>query len=866
MGVGMYRATKFILALMVALLMLPSLAPASAAPVEFKPNKYGWFDSIVFFGEPDHAKAVEMMIKGDIDSYFIDLSEPDLYRKIKQSPELSYDFSFGLYYDLTFNPVGPTFPKTGELNPFSNKKIREAMNYIIDRDYIVNEIMGGLAMPKFVPFVKLLPEGQRYLDEITKIETKYAYSFEKGRAIIESEMRKMGAELVGGKWYFKGKPVTLHFIIRVEDARKAIGDYIATQLEKLGFTVDRMYKTSREASPLWIRGDPAEGKWHLYTGGWITNAVSRDDSDNFQEFYTPESTMSWSPLWRAYNPDPTFRDIANKLAMKKFATIEERDQMMRKALWMAIEDSVRLWIVDQTAVWARRKEISLVADYAAGYAAQSWAFTANRGKVGGTARISSAEVIIDPWNPTGGSGGASNWIYDSMIYDYALWGRAYLLHPQTGMAIPLNVKSVYMEVVKGTPTHQSEESKSWFTLKWVDKVTIPSDAWATWDVKAQRMVTAGEAGVREAKVKFVVDYGPVLGKVAYHDGSKRSLADFLFGFILDHERMSPESKLYDESVADSFRSVYEQLKAWRIVSTDPLKIEYYVDYIHLDAELIAYTYTFWPSTPWHAYYIGVLAEENRELAFSADKSNALNVEWTNYIGGPSLEVLKKYLDKAYSEGLIPFPNFMKDYITVEEAKRRYSLLNEFYKSYGHFFVGDGPYYLAKADLIAHTATIKSIRTLPYRLEEIARTIEEFKLFPYTLVGIGHDKSIIWKYFPAAEVKTGPEGVSLIVGGPVVNIHTKLAFEKAGIKMDSKSLALPTGEKYESKYGSLDYGIATLIDKDLYVAGTSRFGTEAALLYVLKNKVESGTIVVKWQDTNRNGAVDPNEVTVELQRA
>ncbi|MEM2219563.1 MAG: hypothetical protein QXV05_04165 [Candidatus Korarchaeum sp.] len=48
------------------------------------------------------------------------------------------------------------------------------------------------------------------------------------------------------------------------------------------------------------------------------------------------------------------------------------------------------------------------------------------------------------------------------------------------------------------------------------------------------------------------------------------------------------------------------------------------------------------------------------------------------------------------------------------------------------------------------------------------------------------------------MKTGPEGVSPIVGGPVVNVHTKLAFEKAGIEMDSKSSALPTGERYGSK--------------------------------------------------------------------
>ncbi|RSN70528.1 hypothetical protein D9Q81_00530, partial [Candidatus Korarchaeum cryptofilum] len=93
----MYAILLAILIVLLIAFLLPTFVPSqqprtsttpnitsttSAAPVEFKPNKYGWFDSVVFFAEPDHAKAVEMMIKGDMDAYFIDISEPDLYRKI----------------------------------------------------------------------------------------------------------------------------------------------------------------------------------------------------------------------------------------------------------------------------------------------------------------------------------------------------------------------------------------------------------------------------------------------------------------------------------------------------------------------------------------------------------------------------------------------------------------------------------------------------------------------------------------------------------------------------------------------------------------------------------------------------------------
>ncbi len=51
--------------------------------------------------------------------------------------------SYGSYNELTFNPAGPVFSGTGKLNPFGVPAIREAMNYLIDRTYIAEEIMGG---------------------------------------------------------------------------------------------------------------------------------------------------------------------------------------------------------------------------------------------------------------------------------------------------------------------------------------------------------------------------------------------------------------------------------------------------------------------------------------------------------------------------------------------------------------------------------------------------------------------------------------------------------------------------------------------------------------------------------------------------
>ena len=63
-------------------------------------------------------------------------------RRRQGDPDLAYSHSFGSYTEMTFNPAVFT---DGRLNPFSNPKIREAMNWLIDRNYVVQEIYGGLA-------------------------------------------------------------------------------------------------------------------------------------------------------------------------------------------------------------------------------------------------------------------------------------------------------------------------------------------------------------------------------------------------------------------------------------------------------------------------------------------------------------------------------------------------------------------------------------------------------------------------------------------------------------------------------------------------------------------------------------------------
>ena len=68
--------------------------------------------------------------------------------------------------------------------------------------------------------------------------------------IITAEMETLGAEMVDGKWNYNGEPVVLTALIRNEDERRDIGDYVSYLLEDIGFTIESDYRKGSRGSSL----------------------------------------------------------------------------------------------------------------------------------------------------------------------------------------------------------------------------------------------------------------------------------------------------------------------------------------------------------------------------------------------------------------------------------------------------------------------------------------------------------------------------------------------------------------------------------------------------------------------------------------
>src|SRR6185503_10851199 len=147
---------------------------------------------------------------GTIDFYSFNLAS-DSYPAIKEAG-LPSTQAFGGYYGISLNPA--VFTEATRLNPFSNRKIREALNWLIDRNYINQEIYAGGSLPKFFALTTQLVEYTDLVDTARALESKYAFNPEKANEVITAEMEGMGGELVDGKWSFNGEPVNLVFLIR----------------------------------------------------------------------------------------------------------------------------------------------------------------------------------------------------------------------------------------------------------------------------------------------------------------------------------------------------------------------------------------------------------------------------------------------------------------------------------------------------------------------------------------------------------------------------------------------------------------------------------------------------------------------------
>ena len=176
---------KMLVILLALLVIVISYNEASA-------EKNTFVNSIKFIQYLDENTALEEVKNGNLDLYYYRIS-PDRLENKENLEGLQIFDSTGGSYSLLINPS-----ESEKFNPFSEKEARFALNYLVDRKLIVNELMSGYGSQIISYYGPTDPE---YLTIIKELESfNFKYNPALANQIISESLINRGAEKINGKW------------------------------------------------------------------------------------------------------------------------------------------------------------------------------------------------------------------------------------------------------------------------------------------------------------------------------------------------------------------------------------------------------------------------------------------------------------------------------------------------------------------------------------------------------------------------------------------------------------------------------------------------------------------------------------------
>jgi peptide/nickel transport system substrate-binding protein len=533
----------------------------------------------------------------------------------------------GGYNSLIFNPV--PMKETGKFNPFEYKEFRWAMQFAAQRLFKVSEIIAGYGTPMLSSITPYDPDWVLVADVIEEYGLKDDLA--KVKSLAEQVLIKAGAvKGPDGKWRYGGEVVKLKIFIRADDAtRFQYGETIAAFLADLGFEIEKIYGDLIKAFYDVYGSDPKDLKWHIYTEGWAVVAFVKYSEGGVASMYAPwvGNMPGWAEagFWNYQNS--TIDEITQKLTAGNYTSKEERDQLLIKALKIGIEESVRIFTARLYDAYVYNKERvkGFVNEYGGGLVNRftKWNIEAVRNP-DKPVIIGVKYLTRGAFNPVGGLQD----YYTNTIYR-AISAPSFVRHPHNGDIIQFHTPFKVIQV-STTPV-----------------VDVPADA-IVWDPEAHQWKQVGPG----LKAKSVVEYDIIYSD--WHDGSKMTIYDILYGFYFAWEwshKAGPADLRYSAPYASEIAPRLKQIKGIKVVSET--KVQIYLDYWHFDKEEIGVYWLPWTSTPWHLLYAMEQMFLDGKGSWYVSEAVARGNEWLDPISPVHSTILRDYLDSFYSANKVP---------------------------------------------------------------------------------------------------------------------------------------------------------------------------------------------------------------------
>ena len=654
-----------------------------------QPNTYGQtprgpnVEEILFIHYLDESVAVQEVKAGNLDLYFFRMPL-ELVSANKNDPNVRVYESVGGSLSLLLNPA----PDPNGLNPFSNQKVRYAMNYLINRQLIVNEILKGFGSPMFSAFSQFDPDYLILIDTVESFGFNYNPQF--AQDMITNAMKEEEAvKGPDGKWYYNDKPIEVKFMIRSDDPRRnALGELISSELEKIGFVVSKDFGDLNKAFTVVYGTDPKDQGWHIYTEGWGGRAgFVRFDSIIGSQMYAPWfANMPGFQIAGSWNYENEELDrLTQSILIGNFTSKDERDRLLMDAVKIGIDESVRIFVASLIDPYIASSKLErVVNDFSAGITSR---FTLINGIVEekDNLKIGVKQIYQGAWNPVGGFRD----VYANRIW-MGITDPDTFRNPHTGDVIPIRTS---WQVTTAGPS---------------EKLTAPSDA-VKWDAVNEEWVKVGSDANATSKVVYDLTYSK------WHHDIEMTESDILYSLYFTFEWGTNEGendRTIDAEYTSQMEPLVRTIKGIRILSEN--KIEVYIDYWHFDEGEIAAYMGAWSSMPWEITAAMEKIVMDGNAAFSKADADSKNVDWLSLIITDNADKIKNTLTQFKNDKFVPIA--LRESVTSADAVARYDASINWIEDKRHAIISNGPFFLQNYNPEARTITLNAFRDNSYPFE------------------------------------------------------------------------------------------------------------------------------------------------------
>src|SRR5919206_767383 len=650
-------------------------------------KKGAFVDQVNFIHYLDENLALQDLKAGKIDTYFANIPL-EVVSDAQSDPNLKVYQTTGEFSDLLLNPA-PARNTTGELNPFSITQVRFAMNYLVDRDFVVNEILKGHGSPLTDPFGVYSPEYPNVIDTVQSFG--FRHSPETAQQMIAEALTNAGAIKDNGsdKWMYNGRPVTIKILIRQDiPYSKSAGEAVASALENLGFKVVRDYGDLNKANTMIYGSDPQDIKWNIYPELWQSSGFAKYSPGTAAQMYAPWSAQlpgNQNPSFWNYK-NATLDAITQRISFGNFSSQSERNNLLRSAIRDGIQESVRVFVASTLDQYvASRQVVGLINDFGAGIPGRLSLINSRLADNSSTINVGMKEIYVGAWNSIAGFKDRYSTIEAADIGDPATF-----VNPYTGEVTPLR-----------TPWMSIETNGSHGKIPISNKTVI-------WNSTGQNWAGAVNNNISTAISKVTYD----LKYSKWHNGIMMDKGDLLYSYYFGHEwgtNTGPGDKTIDSEYTSQAAQAIKYDKGIRFIAND--RVESYIDFWHFDNKEIGGSAAVWAGEPWEITAASERLVTAGKFAFSRTDSTSKGVDWLSLIIPSHANAIKDELEKMKAENYIP--NALRGTVSIEEAKKRYDASISWITHHNNAIIGNGPFYLNSYNPSGGVITLKAFRDPSY---------------------------------------------------------------------------------------------------------------------------------------------------------